>query len=85
VSLALFAPVTGNDSFPAMLMVGGEKHISDNVRFITENWLISHVGVVTGGVRVSGKHIAADFALGLFVDPGERIWPFPVVNVMWKF
>ncbi|MCX6537791.1 MAG: hypothetical protein NT151_02470 [Acidobacteria bacterium] len=87
VSLAVFAPLVRNDSFPAMVMFGVEKRVSDRVRFISENWVFgtSGVGLATGGVRVSGKRVAADFALGLLIDSDHGVYPVPIINVMWKF
>jgi hypothetical protein len=76
-----------SDSFPAMVMIGVERRISDRVRFISENWIFDSFGfgLVTGGVRVSGKRVSADFALGVAFDSGHAVLPLPVINVMWKF
>ena len=87
VSVAVFTPLAKSDSFPAMVMFGVEKRISDKVRFISENWVFGSFdfSLVTGGVRINGKRVAADFALGLAFDSDHAVFPVPVINVMWKF
>jgi hypothetical protein len=86
LSVAVFAPLSGhNENFPAIVMLGGEKRISNRLKFISENWILSEAGLVTGGVRVSSRRISADFALGVIIDSDHAVYAFPILNVMWKF
>jgi hypothetical protein len=82
-----FGPAGGGSLSPGVLILGFEKRISAHTRFISENWIIvtEKAGFAIGGVRVSGRHTAADFGLGLLVDDTGDVWPALVINVVWRF
>ena len=48
-----------------VFMIGGEYQISNNVKFITENWFPPEANgaLLSLGIRFFGEHLAADFAL----------------------
>ena len=71
-----------NDS--PMAMIGGEHRISRGVKVMTENYILSGAGIVTGGVRWMGERFSADFAMVVPVD-GSSIIAFPLVNVVYSF
>lgn len=85
VTLGLAYPFTfdDEDNFekPAMFLIGAEKQISNRVKLITENWLITdfeqEVLIVSGGFRLIGDRLTVDF--GLFTSPevfDESGFPF---------
>lgn len=69
----------------AILMVGGEKQLSRSVRLITENWFWKGgYGIVSGGVRFTGEHLAADIGLGVPMGVDD-FFAFPLVNFSYRF
>jgi len=60
------------------ILIGGEVQVSNSVKLLSENWIISDVGIISFGLRFFGDNLAADF--GLFRPVGEDTdiegWPF---------
>jgi hypothetical protein len=74
---------TGGKS--AIVMVGGERTVRRNLKLMTENYLWKEGnGLVSGGVRLFGERISADFGLVFPVGMGE-FFGFPLVNVVYVF
>ena len=66
-----------------VVMVGAEKRISRRLKFVTENYWFSGVGLASGGVRFMGERLSAD--LGLVSPLGvDEAFVFPMVNFVWK-
>jgi hypothetical protein len=71
-----------------LLMLGGEYRVSRSVKLLTENYfLLSESGsLVTGGVRLFGERLSADFGLGAVVARGSGDVPwFPLLNFVYNF
>jgi hypothetical protein len=65
-------------------MLGGERRLSRRVKFITENYVFTGGGLLSGGVRFLGESLSADIGLVTPVGVGE-FFAFPIVNFVWKF
>lgn len=66
-----------------VVMLGGEKRLSKRLKFVTENYWFSGVGLASGGVRFMGDRLSAD--LGLVSPIGaDGLFVFPMVNVAFK-
>lgn len=66
-----------------VVMIGGEKRVSRRLKFVTENYWFSGVGLVSGGVRFLGERLSADLGL---VSPitGDFFVVVPMINFVWK-
>jgi hypothetical protein len=65
-----------------IIMIGGEHRISKNMKFITENWLVTGADleenpVLSIGIRFFGEKLAAD--LGFFHIVGADLGGFPFI------
>jgi hypothetical protein len=67
-----------------VLMIGGEHRVTRGLKLVTENYIFSGGGVVTGGVRWIGEHFSADLGLVVPTDGGSTV-AFPLVNVVYSF
>jgi len=68
----------------AMVMLGAERRLSRRVKFLTENYYVGGVVLVSGGFRYLGESLSAD--LGLVSPLGEgEVFAFPMINIVWKF
>ena len=68
-----------------VVMVGGERTVRRNLKLITENYVWKDGnGIVSGGVRLFGERLSADFGLVFPVGMGT-FFGFPVVNVVYVF
>lgn len=66
-----------------VVMLGGEKRLSRRLKFVTENYWFSGVGLASGGLRLMGDRLSAD--LGLVSPLGaDGFFVFPMVNVAFK-
>jgi hypothetical protein len=76
---------SGDGERIAMVMVGGDRPIRRNMKFITENYVWgSGNGLVSAGVRFFGERLSAD--LGLVTPIGDGAgYVFPVVNFVYLF
>ena len=73
----------GGRSF--VVMLGGDRQISRNVKLITENYFWKGGdGIVSFGFRFFGEQLSADLGLALPVG-SEFVFAFPVVNFVYSF
>jgi len=67
-----------------VVMLGGEKRLSKRLKFITENYWFSGVGLVSGGVRFLGDRLSVD--VGMVSPLGvDGFIAFPMINFVRKF
>lgn len=66
-----------------VVMIGGEKRISRRLKFVTENYWFSGVGLVSGGVRFLGDRLSADVGLVSPLTAGVFV-AAPMINFVWK-
>jgi hypothetical protein len=79
------AAYTGSGVEGAVLMVGGERRLRRNVKWITENYIWSGGnGVTSGGFRFFGERLSADLALAIPIG-ADDFFVFPVVNFVYVF
>ncbi len=66
-----------------VVMLGAEKRISKRLKFVTENYWFSGVGLASGGFRIMGERLSADIGL---VSPlgGGEVCVFPMINFVVK-
>ena len=74
----------GNSDFEEtpVLLVGGEMQLSNHIKLITENYIMTSVAegvLVSGGIRFFGERLAADFALATVPAVVEDLNGFPFV------
>lgn len=75
---------TTEGSRRAIVMVGGDRPLRRNLKLITESYLWSSSGVLSGGVRFFGDNLSADLAMAvLFID--HQVMATPVVNFAYRF
>ena len=68
----------------AIGMLGGARRVARGMKLVTENYLWSGGGFITGGVRLFGERLSAD--LGLVAPLGlGTVVAFPMVNFVWQF
>src|SRR6185295_14327886 len=68
-----------------VIMLGGERPIHHNLKFVTENYVWKGgKGIASGGLRFFGDHLSADIALG-FPIGADGFYAFPVVNFVRVF
>jgi hypothetical protein len=76
---------SGMDNAAGVLMVGAERRLHRNVKWITENYLWSGgEGVTSGGFRFFGERLSADLALAIPIG-ADSFFVFPVVNFVYVF
>jgi hypothetical protein len=76
---------SGMDNAAGVFMLGAEKRLHRNVKWITENYLWSGgQGVTSGGFRFFGERLSADLALAIPIG-AESFFVFPVVNFVYVF
>ncbi len=69
----------------AVLMVGAEKRLRRNIKWVTENYIwTGGNGVTSGGFRFFGEHLSADLALAIPIG-ADDFFVFPVVNFVYVF
>jgi hypothetical protein len=68
-----------------IVSVGGERRITDRIRFITENAITqTGHGMISGGTRFMGRHWSAD--VGLWTPLGvDLVRPFILANFAYAF
>lgn len=75
---------SGGRSF--VMMVGGDRPLRRNIKFVTENYLWnSGNGVISGGVRFFGDRLSADLALVAPLGGEVTGIVFPLVNFVYLF
>lgn len=76
--------------YSSMFILGGEVRVSDNVKFLTENWIFTYKDAPVMsffGTRFFGSKIAADFALIKIWDKhtSSSSWPlFPYLSFTYN-
>lgn len=79
----------GDFSENPILMLGGELTLSNSIKLVSENWIITSEDVNTAvslGIRFFGSHLAADFALILPVGTDTSGFPaLPWVGFVYNF
>lgn len=75
----------GAEEAVGVFMVGAERRLHRNVKWITENYIWSGgYGVASGGFRFFGERLSADLALAIPIGADE-FFLFPVVNFVYVF
>lgn len=70
----------------AVVMIGGDRQIRQNMKFVTESYLWgSGTGIVSGGIRFFGERLSADLALATPVGDDTGGFVFPLVNFVYLF
>lgn len=66
-----------------VVMLGAEKRISRRLKFVTENYWFSGIGLASGGFRFLGERLSADIGL---VSPlgADGFYVFPIINFVIK-
>ena len=83
VGKAYYNDNRGNEGSLAA-MFGGEHRLSRRLKIITENYVFTGGGFLSGGVRFLGESLSAD--VGLITPIGNADFlVFPIVNVVWRF
>lgn len=73
------------DDRGALVMIGGERRVRSNLKFISENYITkSGNGIMSGGLRFIGGRLSADLALAVPLGLDDFV-AFPVVNFMYVF
>lgn len=68
------------------LLLGGEVQVSNSLKLISENWIISDDAIISFGIRFFGDNLAADFGLFRPVDVYIKGWPFfPWVGFVYNW
>ena len=71
------------DSRGGMVMIGGERRVSRNIKVITENYIWQDGGgIISGGFRFIGERLSADLGVARPIGDG---WFAPVVNFVYVF
>ena len=65
-------------------MIGGEHRVTRRVKLVSENYVFKGGGFVSGGVRLFGEKLSADFGLMYPLFEGSTIL-IPMVNIVRKF
>lgn len=66
-----------------VVMLGAEKRISKRLKFVTENYWFSGVGLASGGFRIMGERLSADIGLVAPLSSGD-VFVFPMINFVVK-
>jgi len=94
ITFGLFLPFeTENYDLDATaILFGAETQTSNNVKLITENWLLTDgddsLLLISGGIRLIGENLTADFALWTspeFLDEGVGFPFIPYLNFAVSF
>ena len=76
---------TGDGDGATVIMVGGERRVKNNLKFISENYIWQGgQGLLSGGIRLIGDHFATDIALVAPIGM-DLLIVFPVVNFVYVF
>jgi hypothetical protein len=84
-TLGIGGTYTGFEGGGGVVMVGGERQVTRNVKLLTENYVWKGGdGVLTGGIRFFGERLSADVGLAIPIG-ADRFFAFPVVNFVYVF
>lgn len=74
----------GGDGRAILAMVGGDRPLRRNIKFITENYVGSSFGLLSAGIRFYGERLSAD--LGIAMPIGDELFlAVPIVNFVYLF
>lgn len=90
LTLGVGVPLTQETDGMVVLVVGGEKQVSNSVKLLTENWIFTgddSFTMLSGAVRFFGDRLAVDLALLTTVEAFEGDgFPFlPWVDFSYSF
>jgi len=68
-----------------VLMLGLEKRTSRGLKLISENYYVSGIALLSGGVRFLGERFSADLGLGAGISSDDSFFGLPILNVAWRF
>lgn len=75
-----------NGDRTAVVMVGGDRQLRRNMKFVTESYIWgSGTGIVSGGIRFFGERLSADLALASPLGDEFGGFVFPLVNFVYLF
>jgi len=82
-----FGFVNEDISGKPILLIGGEKRISENFAFVTENWLIPSEGgqVISYGCRLFGERLSVDLAFLNTIGEDALFPGIPYIDVVYAF
>ena len=68
-------------------MIGGEARLTRRTKLLTENYFAAGQpgGVVSGGVRLFGERLSADFGLAALIGDYNSSCCLPLVNFVYSF
>lgn len=76
---------TGFDGGGGVIMVGGDRQVSRNIKLVTENYLWKgRDGIASAGLRFFGENLSADLGFAVPIGAGD-FFMFPVVNFVYVF
>lgn len=79
-----YARTDDHDAGSVVAMIGGHHRISKRVKLITENYVFKHGGLASGGIRLFGEKLSADFGLVLPLGVDAFVL-LPMINVVRRF
>lgn len=74
----------GDDAGSGVLMLGGEHRVTKRMKLVTENYVFNGGGFASGGIRLFGEKLSADFGMMYPLFDGSNIL-IPMVNIVRKF
>jgi hypothetical protein len=74
-----------NDEGAMVAMFGGERRVGRRVKLLTENYVFTGGGILSGGVRFLGESLSADLGLFAPINGGDGLVALPIANFVWKF
>jgi hypothetical protein len=83
--------VGGEFSDNPVILIGGEVQVSNNIKFLSENWfpVNSHVSLLSLGIRIFGDNLAGDFGFYYPLYQGSGIpsgFPLiPWLGIVYNF
>jgi hypothetical protein len=84
-TVGLGGTYTGFEGGGGVVMVGGERQVSRNMKLLTENYVWKGGdGILSGGIRFFGERLSADVGLA-FPIGADGFFAFPVVNFVYVF
>jgi hypothetical protein len=79
-----YARAGDDDGGAPVGMIGGEHRVSRRVKLVTENYLFKGGGFASGGLRLFGEKLSADFGLVMQLFDDARVL-LPMINIVRKF
>jgi hypothetical protein len=70
-----------------LVMLGGEMRVSRRIKLLTENYFLAgeEGAVLSGGVRILGDRLTADFGIGGGIGEASAECCLPLVNFVYTF